>query len=333
MSKGVGINGSGRIGRILFRILTEKGLKICALNDPAMDPKITSYLLKYDSVHGTWDAKIKAEEDGLMVNGNQVTIFGEKEPEKIPWKQANVDYVVESSGRFTTMEQAGKHKAKKVLITAPSKDAPMFVCGVNLDCYDPKSKVVSMASCTTNCLAPLLKIVHENFCIKEALMTTVHSATQSQNVLDGVAKKNWRLGRCTLNNIIPTSTGAAKAVGKIIPDLNGKVTGMAFRVPLPNVSVVDVTIRLDKSTNYDDIKCAVKNAANNEMKGIMGYTEDAVVSSDMIGTSYSAIFDATAGLQLSNTFVKLIAWYDNESGYCHRIADLLMHMMENDKVC
>jgi len=292
------------------------------------------YMLKYDSVHGRFNGSVKVENGKLVVGGKHITVFAEKDPSKIPWGTVDADYIVESTGVFTTIEKASAHLkggAKKVIISAPSADAPMFVCGVNLESYKPEYTVISNASCTTNCLAPLAKIVHDNFGIIEGLMTTVHSTTATQKTVDGPSHKDWRGGRAVGNNIIPSSTGAAKAVGKVIPSLNGKLTGLAFRVPTIDVSVVDLVVRLEKEATYDEIKAIVKAASENEYKGIVEYTEEQVVSTDFIGHSASSIFDAKAGIQLNKSFVKLIAWYDNEWGYSRRVCDLLVYVAKADK--
>nr|UFE16555.1 glyceraldehyde-3-phosphate dehydrogenase [Cephalcia chuxiongica] len=294
------------------------------------------YMFKYDSTHGRFKGEVKAEEGFLVVNGNKIAVFSERDPKIIPWGKAGAEYVVESTGVFTTIEKASAHLeggAKKVVISAPSADAPMFVVGVNLDAYDPSFKVVSNASCTTNCLAPLAKVVNDNFEIVEGLMTTVHATTATQKTVDGPSGKLWRDGRGAAQNIIPASTGAAKAVGKVIPALNGKLTGMAFRVPVANVSVVDLTVRLGKPASYDDIKAKVKEAAaeGGPLYGILGYTEDDVVSSDFIGDNRSSIFDAKAGIPLNDQFVKLISWYDNEYGYSSRVIDLIKYMQTKDQ--
>lgn len=291
-------------------------------------------MFKYDSTHGRYKGEVKADGGNLVIDGEKILVFNEKDPKSIPWGKNGVEYVVESTGVFTTIDKASAHisgGAKKVVITAPSADAPMFVCGVNLDAYDTCSKVVSNASCTTNCLAPLAKVIHDNFEIVEALMTTVHSTTATQKTVDGPSGKLWRDGRGAGQNIIPAATGAAKAVGKVIPALNGKLTGMAFRVPTPDVSVVDLTCRLGCCATYDQIKAKIKEAANGPMKGILGYTEDEVVSTDFVGDTHSSIFDAKAGIALNDNFVKLISWYDNEFGYSCRVVDLMTYMMSKDK--
>lgn len=317
MSK-IGINGFGRIGRLVLRAAVEKGAEVVAVNDPFIGVDYMVYLFKYDSTHGRFKGTVSAEGGFLVVNGKKITVFSERDPKDIKWGSAGAEYIVESTGVFTTIEKASAHLTgggKKVIISAPSADAPMFVCGVNLDAYDPKYKVISNASCTTNCLAPLAKVVHDNFEIVEALMTTVHATTATQKTVDGPSGKLWRDGRGAAQNIIPASTGAAKAVGKVIPSLNGKLTGMAFRVPTANVSVVDLTCRLGKPAKYEEIKQKLREAAEGSLKGILDYTEDEVVSSDFIGSTFSSVFDAKAGIQLSDTFVKLISWYDNEYGY------------------
>ncbi|KAK9741279.1 hypothetical protein RND81_03G094400 [Saponaria officinalis] len=289
-----------------------------------------AYMLKYDSTHGVFNGTIEVvDASTLEINGKQVKVTSIRNPEEIPWGNHGVEYVVESSGVFTTLEKAAAHKkggARKVVISAPSADAPMFVIGVNERTYKANMDVVSNASCTTNCLAPLAKVVHEEFGIVEGLMTTVHATTATQKTVDGPSMKDWRGGRGAAQNIIPSSTGAAKAVGKVLPELNGKLTGMAFRVPTPNVSVVDLTCRLQKSATYDDIKAAVKFASEGPLNGILGYTEDDVVSNDFVGDSRSSIFDSKAGIALSSTFVKLVTWYDNEWGYSNRVLDLIKHM-------
>lgn len=330
----VGINGFGRIGRIVFRNSVEHATaNVVAINDPFIDLEYMVYMLKYDSTHGTFKGDVSTKDGKLIVNGKSIAVFSEKDPSAIPWGSAGAHYVVESTGVFTTTEKASAHikgGAKKVVISAPSADAPMYVVGVNLDSYDPKVQVVSNASCTTNCLAPLAKVINDKFGLKEGLMTTVHATTATQKTVDGPSGKDWRGGRSASCNIIPSSTGAAKAVGKVIPALNGKLTGMAFRVPTTNVSVVDLTARLENGASYDAIKAEIKRASENEMKGILGYTEDAVVSQDFIGNSYSSIFDAAAGISLNDNFVKLVSWYDNEWGYSNRCLDLLVFMAQKD---
>ena len=326
----VGINGFGRIGRITFRaILKRDDIEVVAIND-LLDVKHLAYLLKYDSVHGKLNDQISTKENCLIVNRNEIRVTAEKNPLDINWGALNVDVVAECTGIFTTMDKAQLHidsGAKKVAVSAPSKDIPMFVMGVNSDQITNNHKIVSNASCTTNCLAPVAKILHDNFIIKEGLMTTVHAATATQMTVDGPAK-NYRLGRSALNNIIPSSTGAAVAVGKVIPELNGKLTGMAFRIPTANVSVIDLTVLLEKNTSYDEIKEKFKNASENELKGVLGYTEEAVVSQDYVGSPFTSNFDANAGIELSSTFFKIISWYDNEFGYSTKLVELI-HKIHN----
>ncbi|KAI7898945.1 glyceraldehyde-3-phosphate dehydrogenase 1 [Cokeromyces recurvatus] len=329
-----GINGFGRIGRIVLRASLENPkVNVVAINDPFIDLEYMVYMFKYDSTHGRFKGTVEAKDGKLVVNGNPISVFSERDPTQIPWGKAGAHYVVESTGVFTTTESASAHLkggARKVIISAPSADAPMFVCGVNLDSYTSDLKVISNASCTTNCLAPLAKVIHDNFGILEGLMTTVHATTATQKTVDGPSHKDWRGGRGASANIIPSSTGAAKAVGKVIPELNGKLTGMAFRVPTPDVSVVDLTVRLEKPTSYDEIKAAIKRASEGDLKGILGYTTDEVVSTDFVGSKESSIFDAKAGIQLSPTFVKLISWYDNEYGYSTRVVDLIEYIAGKD---
>ncbi|CAF1268758.1 unnamed protein product [Rotaria sordida] len=335
----IGINGFGRIGRLVLRCALEKGVKVLAINDPFIPVDYMIYMFKYDSTHGRFKGDLSYKDNKFIINGNPITVymelnFSKKEPSKIPWGQLGIDYIVESTGVFTTIDKCQVHiqsGAKKVIITAPSADAPMYVMGVNEDKYTGKDTIVSNASCTTNCLAPLAKIIHEKYGIIEGLMTTIHSYTATQKTVDGPSNKDWRGGRGAAQNIIPSSTGAAKAVGKVIPALNGKLTGMSFRVPTPDVSVVDLTCRLEKSAKYEDICNTIKNACNtNELKNILSYTNDEVVSSDFIGSSYSSIFDAKAGISLNDNFVKLISWYDNEYGYSHRVIDLIKYMAKID---
>ena len=330
MSVKIGINGFGRIGKLVFQAALEKGeVDIIAINDPFITADYMAYMLKFDTVHGRFNGEIKSEENKLIVNGKTINVYNEMDPHNIPWGQEGVEYVLECSGVFTTLEKAQAHidaGAKQVIISAPSKDAPMFVMGVNNTEYKPEMNIVSNASCTTNCLAPLAKVINDNFGIKEGLMTTVHSTTATQKTVDGASKKDWRGGRAASANIIPSSTGAAKAVGKVIPSLNGKLTGMAFRVPTVDVSVVDLTCNLEKPTTYEEICKVMKNAAENEMKGIIEYTDEAVVSSDFIHDSHTSIFDATAGIMLTDTFVKLVAWYDNEWGYSNKLVDLACYI-------
>ncbi|MGE4213362.1 MAG: type I glyceraldehyde-3-phosphate dehydrogenase [Anaerotignaceae bacterium] len=330
----VGINGFGRIGRLVLRASLEKeGVQVVAVNDPFVDLEYMVYMMKYDSAQGMFKGEVSVKDNKLVVNGNEITVFDCMDPATIPWGSAGADYVVEATGAFTDMSKAQAHLtggAKKVVISAPSADAPMFVMGVNNDKYSKDMTIVSNASCTTNCLAPLTKVIHDNFGIAEGLMTTVHSTTATQKTVDGPSKKDWRGGRAAAANIIPSSTGAAKAVGKVIPELNGKLTGMSFRVPTIDVSVVDLTCRLEKKATYEEIKAVVKAAADGPLKGILGYTEDAVVSSDFLGDSRTSIFDASAGIALNDNFVKLVSWYDNEWGYSNKVVDLVMHMAKVD---
>jgi glyceraldehyde 3-phosphate dehydrogenase len=330
----VGINGFGRIGRIVFRNALElQGLEIVAINDPFIDLEYMVYMFKFDSVHGRFKGTIEAKDGKLIINGKPIVVYAERDPANIKWGEAGADYIIESTGVFTTIDKASAHLkggAKKVVISAPSADAPMFVCGVNLESYDPKYTVISNASCTTNCLAPLAKIIHDKFGIVEGLMTTVHATTATQKTVDGPSSKDWRGGRSVNNNIIPSSTGAAKAVGKVIPSLNGKLTGLAFRVPTIDVSVVDLVVRTEKAATYQEIKDVVKKASENEYNGIVEYTDEAVVSTDFVGHTASSIFDASAGIQLNPNFVKLIAWYDNEWGYSRRVCDLIKYIAEQD---
>ncbi len=330
----VGINGFGRIGRLVMRASFEReDIDVVAINDPFIDLEYMRYMLQYDTIHGKLNKEIEVLDDGIMVDGKKIVVYNCKEPSEIPWKETGAEYIVESSGVFASMEGASKHfagGAKKVVVSAPTKDTPMFVMGVNHKDYTKDMNVVSNASCTTNCLAPLAKVVHEKFGIKEGLMTTVHSVTATQKTVDGPSKKDWRGGRAATYNIIPSSTGAAKAVGKVIPELNGKLTGMSFRVPTLDVSVVDLTCTLEKPAKYDDIVQAVKEACQGELKGIMDYTEDAVVSSDFIHDPHTSIFDVKAGIALTDTFVKLVAWYDNEWGYSNKVLDLVSHMYDVD---
>ena len=330
----VGINGFGRIGRLVTRAAVERSdVEIVAINDPFIDLAYMVYMFKYDSTHGTFKGEVKADNGKLYINGKAISVFGLRDPAQIPWAETGAYYVVESTGVFTTTEKASAHLkggAKHVVISAPSADAPMFVMGVNEGKYQSSMKVVSNASCTTNCLAPLAKIVNDNFGIVEGLMTTVHSYTATQKTVDGPSGKSWRDGRGAAQNIIPASTGAAKAVGKVIPELNGKLTGMAFRVPTPNVSVVDLTVRLSKAASYEEIKKVIKDASEGPLKGLMGYTEDKVVSTDFNGDTHSSIFDAGAGIALNENFVKLVSWYDNEFGYSNRVVDLIRYMASKE---
>lgn len=332
----VGINGFGRIGRLAFRAALENPeVEVKGINDPFIDLDYMVYMLTYDSVHGkfTGEVSVDAANNALIVNGKSIKIFAEKDPSNINWASCGAEYVLECTGVFTTTEKASAHfngGAKKVVISAPSADAPMFVMGVNHNKYTKDLKVISNASCTTNCLAPLAKVIHENFGIVEGLMTTVHSTTATQKTVDGPSNKDWRGGRAAAANIIPSSTGAAKAVGKVIPELNGKLTGMSFRVPTIDVSVVDLTCRLEKPATYEEIKAAVRAASEGELKGILGYTEDAVVSTDFIHDKRTSIFDADAGISLNSNFVKLVSWYDNEWGYSNKLIDLTVHAAKVD---
>ena len=334
MSVKIGINGFGRIGKLAFQAALEKGdVEIVAINDPFITADYMAYMVKYDTMHGRFNGDIKGEENILTINGEEIKVYNEMDPHNIPWGELNVDYVLECSGVFTTMEKAQAHLdagAKKVVISAPSKDAPMFVMGVNHETYDPSMNIVSNASCTTNCLAPLAKVINDKFGITEGLLTTVHSTTATQKTVDGASKKDWRGGRAAAGNIIPSSTGAAKAVGKVIPSLNGKLTGMSFRVPTLDVSVVDLTCNLAKPTSYEEICKAMKEAAEGEMKGIIEYVDEDVVSSDFLNDIHTSIFDAKAGIGLTDTFVKLVAWYDNEWGYAHKLVDLACYMATKD---
>ncbi|TKY47736.1 Glyceraldehyde-3-phosphate dehydrogenase, cytosolic [Spatholobus suberectus] len=328
----IGINGFGRIGRLVARVALQRNdVELVAVNDPFITTDYMTYMFKYDTVHGQWkhfDVKVK-DSKTLLFGEKPVSVFGVRNPEEIPWGEAGADYVVESAGVFTDKAKAAAHLkggAKKVVISAPSKDAPMFVMGVNEKEYKPELNVVSNASCTTNCLAPLAKVINDRFGIVEGLMTTIHAITASQKTVDGPSNKDWRGGRAASFNIIPSSTGAAKAVGKVLPVLNGKLTGMSFRVPTVDVSVVDLTVRLEKPATYEQIKAAIKEESEGNLKGILGYTEDDVVSTDFVGDSRSSIFDAKAGISLNENFVKLVSWYDNEWGYSSRVIDLIVHI-------
>ena len=325
----IGINGFGRIGRLVFRESTKRdGVEVVAIND-LLDVEHLAYLLQYDSVHGKFDGTIEVKDGNLIVNGKTVRITAEKDPKNLKWDEVGAEIVAECTGIFTNLEKAQYHidgGAKKVVISAPSPDAPMFVMGVNHDKAKASDTIVSNASCTTNCLAPIAKVLNDNFGIKGGLMTTVHATTATQLTVDGPSRKDWRGGRSALLNIIPSSTGAAKAVGKVIPELNGKLTGMAFRVPTADVSAVDLTVQLEKETTYDEIKKVMKAASEGSMKGVLGYTEEAVVSQDFIGDARTSIFDAGAGIQLSPKFVKVVSWYDNESGYSNKLVDLAQYV-------
>ena len=334
MAVKVGINGFGRIGRIVLRNALQLGnIEVVAVNDPFIALDYMVYMFKYDTVHGRYKGTVEVKDGKLVVDGHAITVFAEKNPADIKWGSAGADYIVESTGVFTTVEKASLHLqggAKKVVISAPSADAPMFVVGVNLDKYDSKYQVISNASCTTNCLAPLAKVIHDKYGIAEGLMTTVHATTATQKTVDGPSHKDWRGGRSVNNNIIPSSTGAAKAVGKVIPSLNGRLTGLAFRVPTLDVSVVDLVVRLEKEASYDEIVATVKEASEGPLKGILGFTDESVVSTDFTGANESSIFDSKAGIAISKSFVKLIAWYDNEWGYSRRVCVLLVYAAKQD---
>lgn len=321
----LGINGFGRIGRIAFRVAVARpNIQVVGIND-LLEVEHLAYLLKYDSVHGRFDGTIEVKNGNLIVNGNKIRVTAQRNPEDLKWDAVGADVILDCTGIFTTLEGAQKHitaGAKKVAISAPSADAPMFVMGVNHNKITAKDTIVSNASCTTNCLAPLAKVINDKFGIVEGLMTTVHAATASQLTVDGPSKKDYRLGRSSLNNIVPASTGAAKAVGKVIPELNGKLTGMAFRVPTVDVSVVDLTVRLEKSASFEEVKAAIKEASENELKGILGYTEEGVVSQDFVSEPRTSVFDANASIGLNDNFVKLVSWYDNEFGYSTKLVDL-----------
>jgi len=325
----LGINGFGRIGRIVFRAtLKRDNVEVVAIND-LLDVNHLAYLLEYDSVHGRFDGTIEVKDGHLVVDGKTIRVTAERDPKNLKWDEAGVDVVAECTGIFKSLETADYHiqaGAKKVVISAPSPDAPMFVMGVNHNEVKATDTIVSNASCTTNCLAPIAKVLDDNFGIEEALMTTIHAATSTQYTVDSPSKKNYRLGRSALNNIIPTTTGAAKAVGKVIPKLNGKLTGMAFRVPTVDVSVVDLTVRLQKETSYEEIKKVFKATADGEMNGILGYTDEPVVSQDFVSDARTSIFDAEAGIELSPTFFKIVSWYDNEFGYSTKMVDLAIHV-------
>ncbi|GHT40978.1 glyceraldehyde-3-phosphate dehydrogenase [Endomicrobiia bacterium] len=330
MTVRIGINGFGRIGRLVFRAAQgRKDIQVVAIND-LISVEYMAYMLKYDTIHGIFEGTIEIKDGNLVVNGNTIRITAEKNPADLKWGAIDAEYVVESTGLFLSKEKVQAHidaGAKYVVMSAPSKDdTPMFVCGVNLDSYIKGTRVVSNASCTTNCLAPLAKVLHDKFGIVDGLMTTVHATTATQKTVDGPSVKDWRGGRAAAGNIIPSSTGAAKAVGKVIPELNGKLTGMSFRVPTLDVSVVDLTVNLAKPASYDEIKAAMKSASENELKGILGYTEDDVVSSDFLGDERTSIFDAKAGIALTNKFAKVVSWYDNEWGYSNKVLELVTYM-------
>ena len=326
----IAINGIGRIGRLDFRAaINNPNINIVGIND-LIDANYMSYMLRYDTTHGRFNGEVSLDGKDLIVNGNKIRVTSERDPSNLKWNEINADYIVESTGLFLTEDSAKGHitsGAKKVIMSAPSKDdTPMFVMGVNNSSYSSDMDFVSNASCTTNCLAPMAKVLHDNFGIESGLMTTVHAATASQKIVDGPSMKDWRGGRAAFSNIIPSSTGAAKAVGKVIPSLNGKLTGMAFRVPTVDVSVVDLTVNLSKETNYEEICSAMKNASENELKGVLGYTDEAVVSTDFLGDSRTSIFDSEAGIMLNNKFVKLVSWYDNEWGYSSKVVELIEYM-------
>ena len=330
MAVKIGINGFGRIGRLVFRAANNIAeIEVVGIND-LIDVEYMAYMLKYDSTHGKFSGEVEVKDGNLVVNGKTVRVTAERDPANLKWDEVEAEYVVESTGLFLTREKAEAHikaGAKRVVLSAPSKDdTPMFVMGVNSKNYTADMDIVSNASCTTNCLAPIAKVLNDNWGIAEGLMTTVHAVTATQKTVDAPSMKDWRGGRGAAQNIIPSSTGAAKAVGKVIPELNGKLTGMAFRVPTPDVSAVDLTVRLEKGASYDEIKAAMKAASEGELKGILGYTEDAVVSTDFLGDSRTSIFDADAGIALSDTFVKVVSWYDNEMGYSYKVCDLILHM-------
>ena len=335
MSIKIGINGFGRIGRLVFRAgLSRPDVEFVGINDPGMTPDYMAYMLRYDTIHGKFDGTIEYDEDSITVNGHKVMVYAKMSPSEIPWGEIGAEYVVESTGLFLTKEKAQGHidaGAKKVVMSAPSKDdTPMFVMGVNNTTYDPSMTFVSNASCTTNCLAPIAKVLNDAFGIQDGLMTTVHSVTATQKTVDGPSKKDWRGGRAATYNIIPSSTGAAKAVGKVIPALNGKLTGMSMRVPTLDVSVVDLTVNLAKPAKYDEICAALKAASEGELAGVLGYTDEDVVSSDFISDPRTSIFDAKAGIALTDTFVKVVSWYDNEWGYSNKVVDLITYMSSVD---
>ena len=332
MSLKIGITGFGRIGRLVFRAAIERGIEVAAIND-LMTPDYIAYMLKYDSIHGKFNHDVSYNDKHLIVDGKEIATFSEMNPEAIPWKSCGVEYLIDGTGVFTTIPKASQHLnagVKKVILTSPSSDVPMFVMGVNEDKYDSSINITSNASCTTNCLAPLAKVLNDKWGVETGLMTTVHATTATQKTVDGISAKDWRGGRAASANIIPSSTGAAAAVGKVIPELNGKLTGMSMRVPTINVSVVDLTVNLAKPAKYADICAEMKRASENELKGIMAYTEDAVVSSDFNGDPHTCIFDAKAGIQLTDNFVKVVAWYDKEWGYSNKVLDLTEHMYKVD---
>ncbi len=331
----IAINGFGRIGRLVLRAIASRDDVECvAINDPFLTVDYAKYMFEYDSIHGRFKGEVAVDGDYLVVNGKKIRFFAEKDPSLLPWSEVGAEYIAEATGVFTSYDKAKAHLdagAKKVVVTAPGKEMPMFVMGVNEDTYTTDMNIVSNASCTTNCLAPLAKVVNDKFGIESGLMTTVHSTTATQLTVDGSSKKDWRGGRAASYNIIPSSTGAAKAVGEVIPTLKGKLTGMSFRVPTLDVSVVDLTCNLRTKTTYDEIVAEIKRACDNELKGIMSYTDEMVVSSDFIGDPHTCIFDIKAGIMLTDTFVKLVAWYDNEWGYSNKVVDLIAHMYKVDK--
>ncbi|MCL2426433.1 MAG: type I glyceraldehyde-3-phosphate dehydrogenase [Oscillospiraceae bacterium] len=332
MSLKIGITGFGRIGRLVFRAAIERGIEVVAIND-GMEPKYMAYMLKYDTLHGRFNHDVSYTDNSLIVDGKSIVTYSSFDAETIPWASWGVEYLVDATGVFTSKDKASLHlKAgvKKVVITSPTSDIPMFVMGVNEDTYDSSMQLISNASCTTNCLAPLAKVINDKWGIESGLMTTVHATTATQKTVDGISVKDWRGGRAASGNIIPSSTGAAKAVGVVIPELNGKLTGMSMRVPTLNVSVVDLTVNLKKPAKYEDICAEMKRASENELKGILDYTEEAVVSSDFNGDPHTSIFDATAGIQLNDTFVKVLAWYDNEWAYSNKVLDLALHAYKVD---
>ena len=330
----IGITGFGRIGRLVFRAAIERGIEVAAINDPFMSPEYMAYMLKYDTLHGRFKHDVSFDDKGLIVNGKSIIAFAVREADQIAWPSVGVEYLVDATGVFTKKEKATLHLnagVKKVIITSPTTDIPMFVMGVKEKTYDSSMQLISNASCTTNCLAPIAKVLNDKWGIESGLMTTVHATTATQLTVDGVSNKDWRGGRAASGNIIPSSTGAAKAVGVVIPELNGKLTGMSMRVPTLNVSVVDLTVNLKKPAKYDEICAEMKRASENELKGILDYTNEAVVSSDFNGDPHTSIFDATAGIQLNDTFVKVLAWYDNECGYSNKVLDLALHAYNTDK--
>jgi len=328
----IGITGFGRIGRLVFRAAYGRGIEVAAIND-LMDPDYIAYMLKYDSIHGRFKHDVSHTDNSLIVDGKSIRTFSEMDPAAIPWQDYGVDYLVDATGVFTSTAKAAAHLktgVKKVILTSPSSDVPMFVMGVNQEKYDSSMDIVSNASCTTNCLAPIAKVLNDKWGIDSGLMTTVHSTTATQKTVDGLSKKDWRGGRAASVNIIPSSTGAAKAVGKVIPELNGKLTGMSMRIPTLNVSVVDLTVNLEKPAKYAEICAEMKRAAENELKGILAYTDEDVVSTDFNGDPHTSIFDAKAGIQLTDTFVKVVAWYDNEWGYSNKVLDLTEYVYSVD---